>query len=209
MKPYLSHSPLPTYAFSSDKGFFQSLKFSSPLRTMFQFIGKFRIYLLLSPFHTISRLTFSLCQTSLSSTKFIEKYSSIFNTKQIYYQTIFNVKFNKTNWIFQMLLNFIKTQLNFSIGRPSTEIEATKPQPDLGCHRNPSHFSSLPRRSGSAGESGGTAAHPLAGVCTRPRVSAPPSSSRAAELRSRRDRVPLTVSVMSGGGRLSACIGRQ
>jgi transposase-like protein len=39
-------------------------------------------------------------QTSLGLTKFIEKYNSIFNTKQTYYQTIFNIRFNKTNFIF-------------------------------------------------------------------------------------------------------------
>jgi hypothetical protein len=38
--------------------------------------------------------------------KFIEKYSSIFNTKQIYYQNIFDTRFNKINFMFKMLLNF-------------------------------------------------------------------------------------------------------
>jgi hypothetical protein len=50
---------------------------------------------ILPPFHIISRYDFFSSQNYLSLTKFIEKYSSsIFNTKQTYYQNIFNIRFN-------------------------------------------------------------------------------------------------------------------
>jgi hypothetical protein len=47
-----------------------------------------------------------LSQTSLSLTKFIEKYTDIFDTKQTYYQNIFNIKFNETNLVQKMLMIF-------------------------------------------------------------------------------------------------------
>ena len=45
-------------------------------------------------------------QTSLRLFKFIEKYSSIFNTKQTYYENVFNIGFNYANLICYMMLNF-------------------------------------------------------------------------------------------------------
>jgi hypothetical protein len=50
----------------------------------------------------------------ISYYKFMEKYSSIFNTKQTYYQNIFNVRFNETNLIFYMLLNFSTNLIKFN-----------------------------------------------------------------------------------------------
>ena len=52
---------------------------------------------------TLSRFDFFSSQTFLRLTKFIDKYSSNFNTKQIYYGNIFN----ETNLMFKMLIFFI------------------------------------------------------------------------------------------------------
>ena len=45
----------------------------------------------------IIRFDFGQSQTTPSLTKFVEKRSNIFNSRQIYYENVFNYRFNETN----------------------------------------------------------------------------------------------------------------
>ena len=54
---------------------------------------------LLPLFQVIRRFDFGQSQTDLSLTNFIEKSSSIFNPRQIYYENIFNYWFYETNLV--------------------------------------------------------------------------------------------------------------
>lgn len=62
--------------------------------------------LVLPPFQNVGRFNFVPSQTSLSSTKFIENNTNIYNTKRMHYQGILHGRLIETKFKLQMLVNF-------------------------------------------------------------------------------------------------------